>query len=85
LKGFLGMNDNENLYSAQFKFKVASEAIAKHKTIDQIALEYGITPSLVTEWEKILLDNADFIFPSEDEETSEEDKKHAEYQRKINE
>ena len=39
-------------YSAEFKEKVALEALTGAKMHAQIASEYGISPDLVKDWEK---------------------------------
>jgi putative transposase len=39
-------------HTGQFKARVAVEAIAGHKTVNQIAGEYGIHPSQVNKWKK---------------------------------
>ena len=39
-------------HAGQFKARVAIEAIAGHKTVNQIAAEYGIHPSQVNKWKK---------------------------------
>ncbi len=39
-------------HTGQFKARVAVEAIAGHKTVNQIASEYGIHPSQVNKWKK---------------------------------
>lgn len=39
-------------HTGQFKARVAIEAIAGHKTVNQIATEYGIHPSQVNKWKK---------------------------------
>jgi len=39
-------------HTGQFKARVAIEAIAGHKTVNQIAGEYGIHPSQVNKWKK---------------------------------
>ena len=43
-------------HSGQFKARVAVEAIAGHKTVNEIAGEYGIHPSQVNKWKKQALD-----------------------------
>ena len=48
---------NENIhkrgrYSAEFKEKVALEALSGAKTHVRIAPEYGISPDLVKDWKK---------------------------------
>jgi len=39
-------------HTGQFKARVAVEAIAGHKTVNEIATEYGIHPSQVNKWKK---------------------------------
>ena len=39
-------------YSAEFKEKVALEALSGSKTHAQIASDYGISPDLVKDWKK---------------------------------
>jgi len=52
----------KNLYSAQFKKKVALEAIAANKTIAQISSEYSVMPARIQQWKKLLIDNAQQVF-----------------------
>ena len=40
-------------YSAEFKEKVALEALSGAKTHAQIASDYGISPDLVKDWKKL--------------------------------
>ena len=43
-------------HNGQFKSRVAIEAIAGHKTVNQIAAEYGVHPSQVNKWKKQALE-----------------------------
>jgi putative transposase len=43
-------------HTGQFKARVAVEAIAGHKTVNEIATEYGIHPSQVNKWKKQALE-----------------------------
>jgi len=43
-------------HTGQFKALVAIGAIAGHKTVNQIAVEYGIHPSQVNKWKKHALE-----------------------------
>ena len=43
-------------HTGPFKARVAVEAIAGHKTVNQIAAEYGVHPSQVNTWKKQALD-----------------------------
>jgi len=42
-------------YSADWKAKVALEAIKGQRTVQEIASHYEVHPSLVTQWKKQLL------------------------------
>jgi transposase-like protein len=42
--------------TGQFKARVAIEAIAGHKPVNQITVEYGIHPSQVNKWKKHALE-----------------------------
>ena len=48
--------------AAEFKKKVAIEAIKERKTINEIAALFEIHPRLVSKWKKEFLDNAQSIF-----------------------
>ena len=43
-------------YGGQFKARVAIEAIAGHKTVNQISAEYGVHPTQVAKWKKQALE-----------------------------
>src|SRR5437762_14252317 len=43
-------------YSAELKAKVALEAIKCQKTTNEIASEYGVHPSQISQWKKQVLD-----------------------------
>lgn len=43
-------------HNGQFKTRVVVEAIAGHKTVNQIAAEYGVHPSQVNQWKKQALE-----------------------------
>ncbi len=48
--------------SAEFKFKVAIEAIRGEKTAAEICQEYGIVSSQLFKWKKVLLEQGQSIF-----------------------
>ncbi len=48
--------------SAQFKFQVALEAIKEQKTLSQLASEYDVHPTQITQWKKQLLDSGTSLF-----------------------
>lgn len=49
-------------YSADLKAKVALEAIQGKKTAQEIATEYGVHPSQITQWKKHVLEGLPFLF-----------------------
>ena len=49
-------------YSSDFKVKVALEAIKGLKTINEISSEYGVHPTQITQWKKIVLVELPQIF-----------------------
>jgi transposase-like protein len=46
------MRDNRKRFSGEFKAKVALEAIKGHRTVAEIASEYGVHPNQITKWKK---------------------------------
>lgn len=49
-------------FSAEFKARVAKEAIQEHKTIAQLATEYDVHPNQISLWKKQLLDALPDLF-----------------------
>ena len=49
-------------HSAQFKFKVALEAAKGTKTLSELASEYGLHPSQISEWKTRLLREGASVF-----------------------
>lgn len=49
-------------YTASFKFKVALEATKELKTRSQVASEFGVHPTQVSQWKKELLANGSHLF-----------------------
>jgi putative transposase len=43
-------------YGAEFKAKVALEAIAGHRTVNEIASSYGVHPTQVANWKREVLE-----------------------------
>lgn len=48
--------------SAEFKCKVALEAIKEERTLNEVAKEYGVHPLQAGQWKKQLLEHAKEIF-----------------------
>src|ERR1043166_9913599 len=51
-------------YSVDFKAKVAFEAIRGTKTANKIASEYGVHPTQIAEWKKLVLERIPDLFNS---------------------
>jgi len=56
------MKRQRRQYSADWKAKVALEAIKGQRTVQEIASHYEVHPTLVTYWKKQLLEGAAEIF-----------------------
>ena len=39
-------------YSAEFKARVALEALKGHKTVNELASTYGVNPTQIAQWKK---------------------------------
>jgi transposase-like protein len=58
------MKRHRRQFSADWKAKIALEAIKGQRTIQEIASHYEVHPNLVTHWKKELLERAAEIFSS---------------------
>jgi transposase len=67
------MKQQRRKHSAEFKARVALEAVRGIKTISEIAQEYEIHPIQVSNWKKELLDRLPEIFDRKGE-TKDRDK-----------
>jgi len=56
------MAKNKRTHSAQFKFRVALEALGESKTVSQIASDYDVHPTLVRQWKKRLQEGGADVF-----------------------
>lgn len=56
------MSTQRKTYSAEFKSKVAVEAIRGFKTINELAAEYGVHPHQISIWKAQLLEAAPGVF-----------------------
>ena len=56
------MKRHRRQFSADWKAKIALEAIKGQRTIQEIASHYEIHPNLVTHWKKQLLEGAPEVF-----------------------
>jgi transposase-like protein len=52
-------------FSAEFKAKVAVEAIKEQLTVSELAAKHEIHPNQISQWKKQFLDNASMVFSAE--------------------
>jgi transposase-like protein len=58
------MSSKKKQYGAQFKAKVALEAIRGEKTVAELASQYEIHPTMINGWKRKVLEEASQIFES---------------------
>ena len=56
------MSIKRKRHSAHFKFQVALEAAKGTKTVNQLASEYNLHPTQISQWKRQLLDAGPAIF-----------------------
>jgi transposase len=56
------MANKRKQYSAQFKAKVALEAVRGEKTVAQLASQYEVHPTVIQGWKRQLLEGVSGIF-----------------------
>lgn len=56
------MTTKRTRHTADFKFKVALEAAKEQKTRSQVASEFGVHPTQVSQWKKELVANGRSLF-----------------------
>ncbi len=56
------MTTKRKQFTPQFKFKIALEATSNQKTQGQIASEFGVHPTQISQWKKELLHNGKTLF-----------------------
>jgi putative transposase len=61
-------------FSAEFKARVAREALKERRTLAELAAEYDVHPNQISQWKKQLLDALPELFskrPSQEREREE--------------
>jgi transposase len=56
------MSKKRNRYTAEFKAKVALAALKNEETISELAARFGVHPTMINNWKRVLLDGAPDIF-----------------------
>jgi transposase len=72
-------------YSAQFKAKVALEALREQETVAEIARRYKVHAGMVHKWRQQLLANLTRAFEAESGSTGQPSEREAELLKKIGE
>ncbi|XWN33066.1 MAG: IS3 family transposase [Devosia sp.] len=73
-------------YSAEFKAKVALEAVKGEETVSELASRFGLHPTMIHQWKRALLEGASGVFERGGRKTPEIDEDQAkELQAKIGE
>lgn len=60
-------------YGAEFKAKVALEALREQRTVSEIASEYGVHPTQVSQWKREALGGLAGVFSGEIVKKTEQD------------
>ena len=71
------MKQQRKVFSAEFKTKVALEALKERKTISEIASEYQVHASQVTAWKAQLIENMPNVFADGRRSNKEKEDKEA--------
>ena len=71
------MKQQRKTFSAEFKTKVALEALKERKTISEIASEYQVHASQVTAWKAQLIENMPNVFSDGRRSNKEKEDKEA--------
>ena len=56
------MSKKRNRYNAQFKSKVALEAVKGVHTLSELSSKYGVHPTLIGQWKQRLVQDAKDLF-----------------------
>jgi len=60
-------------YSAEFKAKVALEAIKSEQTLAELAAKYSLHPNMITNWKRQAIENMADAFSSKSERDNKAD------------
>jgi transposase-like protein len=61
-------------FTAEFKAKVAMEALQERSTVSELSKRYDVHPNLITQWKKSLISNSFMIFKDAHPEKDARDK-----------
>jgi transposase-like protein len=61
-------------FTAEFKAKVAMEALQERSTLSELSKRYEVHPNLITQWKKSLISNGFMVFKDAHPEKDDRDK-----------
>jgi transposase len=64
-------------FSAEFKAKVAIEAIKERNSIEELARKYELHPNQISLWKKEFLSKAAVVFTSDDKNSTDKNQQEA--------
>lgn len=71
------MSNKRKQYSAEFKAKVALEAIRGEKTVSELASQYGVHPTMINNWKRQVLEGVSQLFEKGSEAKKGDDSQQA--------
>ena len=66
------MKKSRRMFSAQFKAKVAIEALKERETLGELAKRYEVHPNQISHWKREFLENADKAFSASKQKREEQ-------------
>ncbi len=61
---------NRKRYAAEFKAKIAMEAIRGEQTLSELAVKHGVHPNMVAQWKRQAIDGMAGVFSGKAERES---------------
>jgi transposase-like protein len=74
---------NRKKFSAEFKAKVAIEALKEQKTVAELALQYDIHPTQIQTWKKHFIENSSLVFSEKHTDDKENEAKESRLYEQI--
>src|SRR5690625_6319079 len=75
------MKKSRRKFSAEFKAKVAIEALKERETLSELANRFDISPNQISIWKREFLNNASQAFTAEKKKNDSQDKTDKLYQK----